>query len=670
VHEETRGNPFFVGEILRHVAEVRPTDGVEVNLEQLGIPEGVREVVSRRLMRLSEDAIQVLTVAAVAGPLVTLPLLERVPDASRGPDTLLDALDEAVRARVLLESQRLPGRYTFAHALVRQAVYVDLTAARRGRLHRQVATALEDLYREQLEDHLHELAHHFAQAAPGEEDKAIDYLVRAGDQAQSKLAYDQALTHYRQALELIEPFHDPDHVRRRCEVTISLGEAQRRAGYRAFRDTLLDGARGAQELADPELLARAALANNRGFFSSTGEVDDERVGSLRAALAAYDPAPSAVRARLLSQLGEELIFGGDWEQRRRYSDEALEMARGLDHPGTLGVVLCQRVATIWHASTLQDRAECAEEAAAIGQALEDPLLTYYGVTYCGSAALERGDLATADRHFEAQHRLATTLRQPILRWYDLVMRAKRELVAGSLPDAEKLALEGFEAGQEAGQPDAFQLFAAQLFVIRMHQGRLGELADAMQNAPRRSGRSRTVPLLVQAFMATIYCEIGRENDAQAPYERLMSGGLDDIPYDFSWLPVVALASAACARLGDRARAERLLEVLAPYRGSYVDGGSSWLGSAERYAGLLHASLERWDEASACFEAAIDAHAVVGAQAWLARTELDYARMLRARGRDEDAARAAELAGLGAEHASAVGADPTAVDVDVEASNEV
>jgi tetratricopeptide (TPR) repeat protein len=543
-------------------------------------------------------------------------------------------------------------------------VYLDLTAARRGRLHRQVAGALEELYSDALEEHLHELAHHFAQAAPGEEDKAIGYLVRAGDQAQAKLAYDQALTHYRQALELLEAFHDLGHVRRRVEVTISLGEAQRRAGYRAFRDTLLDGARGARELGDPELLARAALANNRGFFSSTGEVDAERVRALEDALEAFDPAPSATRARLLSQLGVELIFGADWELRCRYSDEAVAMARAVGDPGTLAVVLAQRVATQWHASTLEDRIASAAEASQIAHALEDPLLIYYAESYSAHAALEEGDLARADRHLERQDRLAGTLREPILRWYDLVPRAKRELIAGSVAEADRLATKAFEAGQEAGQPDAFHLFAAQLLVIRMHQGRLDELAAALANVPPRAGRSRTVPLLDQAYRATIYCELGREQEALASYERLMAHDLEDVPHDFSWLPVAALAAGACAALADVDRAARLIAMLEPYRGRYVDMGSSWLGSTDRYLGLLYVCLGRVDRAEECFRDAIAAHRSLGALAWLARTQLDYARVLRERGLPPDLAAAAELSQEAVERARSLGLDSILARADV------
>jgi len=644
VHDETQGNPFFVGEIIRHVAEAatEPGSAGELDLAQLGIPDGVREVVSRRLMRLSEDATRVLTVAAVVGPTVTLPLLERIPDAGATPDALLDALDEGVRARVLVESERLRGRYAFAHALVRQAVYADLTAARRGRLHRQVGEALEVLYGSDLEQHLHELAHHFAQAAAGEEDKAIGYLIRAGDQAQIKLAYEQALTHYRQALELLEDFQDGAHLRRRVEVTISLGEAQLRAGYRASRDTLLDGARGALELGDADLLARAALANNRGFFSSAGEVDDERVHWLEEALDAYDPAPSTVRARLLGQLAVELTFRGDWELRRRHSDAAVAMARELGDPGTLAMVLCQRIAALSHASTAAQRIADGDEATRIANELEDPLLLYHAETYRGFAALEVGDLEGADVHIERQHRLAVRLRQPILNWYDLVIRAKRELVTGSLAEADRLALEGLAVGREAGQPDAFRWFAAQLFVIRMHQGRLEELVDALAGAPRRAGRSRTVPLLTQAFLATSFTELGREEEARAAYERLMSHDLADAPYDFSWLPVIALGAGAAARLGDRPRAEGLIRTLAPYRDRYVDMGCSWLGSAAHYLGLLHACLGDIAEAEGCFREALTAERALGSRAWIARTKLEYARSLRERGLEADIERAAEL----------------------------
>lgn len=656
VHEETQGNPFFVGEILRHLAESQtdeePTEG-QLDVHRLGIPESVREVVSRRLMRLSEDAMRALTVAAVAGPRFSLEVLERIPEACRDADTLLDALDEAVGARVVVESSGHGGRYAFVHSLMRQAIYSDLTAARRGRLHRRVAEALEQLYSSSIEAHLPELAHHFSQAAPGTEPRALGYIRRAGDQAEAQLAHDQAVTYYRQALELLEADVEPadatsgsegptSREHEACEVTIALGEAQRRAGYRSYRETLLQGARRAQRIGDRDLLARAALANNRGFFSSTGEVDDERVAILEAALETREEERSATRALLLSQLGVELIFRGDWEARIARSDEALALARTLEDPTTLALVLCHRVITLWGPDTLEERAQSANEAGSLAEALGDPQLTFYAAAYRAHAGMEAGDLAAADAALAVVHSVASELREPILQWYDLITRSKRELLGGTLEDTERLAQAGLEAGHRAGQQDAFFLFAAQLLVVRMHQGRLGELASAIGGGERRLEGSRSIPLLTHAYLATIHFQAGDETAARRSFERLMGNDLEDLPNDFAWLPVVALASMICAGLGDRERAETLLALLEPYAERFVDMGSSWLGAASHYLGLLCSALERDEQATAYFERALEAHGRLGGRVWLAHTQIELADHLQRGGGPEQAERAAAL----------------------------
>ena len=94
---------------------------------------------------------------------------------------MLDALDEAVAARVLAEVPGAVGRYSFSHALIRQTLYDELTTTRRVRLHRRIGEVLETQYGANAEPHLAELAYHFFQAAPGGDvDKAIHYSVRAG----------------------------------------------------------------------------------------------------------------------------------------------------------------------------------------------------------------------------------------------------------------------------------------------------------------------------------------------------------------------------------------------------------------------------------------------------------------------------------------------------------
>ena len=107
--------------------------------------------------------------------------------------------------------------------------------------------------------------------------KAIRYHAQAGDAALDQLDSDQAADYFRQALLLLERVGPSTESRSlRADLLCSLGEAQRRADWPEYRQTLLDAADLALELGDTDRLARAALANSRGFFSVTWGVDAER----------------------------------------------------------------------------------------------------------------------------------------------------------------------------------------------------------------------------------------------------------------------------------------------------------------------------------------------------------------------------------------------------------
>ncbi len=142
LHTETEGNPFFVGEVLRHLAEsgaiVQDDEGhwtTSGAVADFGIPEGVREVVGRRLSRLSDAVNRALAIGAVIGPTFDLATIE----GAGGPagDELFDALDEATQFGLIREAPDAPGRYAFAHALVRASLYEELTTNRRVRMHWQ-----------------------------------------------------------------------------------------------------------------------------------------------------------------------------------------------------------------------------------------------------------------------------------------------------------------------------------------------------------------------------------------------------------------------------------------------------------------------------------------------------------------------------------------------------
>jgi tetratricopeptide (TPR) repeat protein len=194
----TEGNPLFLLELVRLLAQEGALD--EAAEWPRGLPEGVRAVIARRLARLSDPCNEVLRLAAVSGRRFGLPALAAV-RGEGGEDEVLEALEEALAARVVEEEPGAPGRYLFSHALIRETLLEELSAVRRARLHARMGAALEELHGAAAGAHAAELLHHFAEAAPvlGPE-PVVRYGALAGEAALAARAYDEAAARFRQAL--------------------------------------------------------------------------------------------------------------------------------------------------------------------------------------------------------------------------------------------------------------------------------------------------------------------------------------------------------------------------------------------------------------------------------------------------------------------------------------
>jgi predicted ATPase len=168
IHSETRGNPFFIEELLRHLEdEVQSTRGgdwtASTELSEISIPEGVRQVVGRRLDRLSDDTQRLLTHASVftgGFDYIVLPFLTELPD-----DALLNAIDEALAAKMLEPSRNGLERYDFVHSIVRHALSDTWNPSRRVRLHRRAAEAIAAAYAGREREHAAELAVQYHRSA-------------------------------------------------------------------------------------------------------------------------------------------------------------------------------------------------------------------------------------------------------------------------------------------------------------------------------------------------------------------------------------------------------------------------------------------------------------------------------------------------------------------------
>ncbi|MFN2608522.1 MAG: BTAD domain-containing putative transcriptional regulator [Acidimicrobiales bacterium] len=638
LHAETDGNPFFLAEILLHLVETSAVfrrDGRWVAaspLADVDLPTSVRELIGKRLARLGPPAARAVAVGAIVGSTFDLDLLERIPEAADDPDSLLDALDLAVGAVLVVEVAERPGTYAFAHNTVRQVVLSTLTAARRARLHRRVGETLESL--PDADAHLGALARHFAGA--GDVARATEYALRAGRQALDQLAFEAAVDHFQAGLAALAGTAAPD-VGRRAELSLAVADARALAGDRAGGvAAATTAAADARSLASADLLARAAMV--RASLGVAGRPDAD-VGPLcEEALAALGDEPTVLRARLLARLA---IHRALWEGRRvaaeELAEEALGLARGIGDPGALHLAVSVRAVTLVGSPQVDLRLDLAEELVAAAEAAGDRVMRAGGFRLRALARLERGDVAGFGDDLGRVEALAATLRRrqylsEAARW-----RAMLALFEGRWADAE---VHGAEMLAQAGDDvNARSARVCQAFVAGRDRGRLDEARQAA------AAGCQDVPGLValRAVVALADAESGRVGQARAELDRLSADRFAAIPRDFTWTASLSTLAELCHALDDGERAGRLFDLLLPHRGHLVvmGWGDACAGAVDRYLGTLAATAGRDGEAEPFFDAALALETATGSAPAGARTRLAWGRVLaRRRGRgDADRARA-------------------------------
>jgi DNA-binding SARP family transcriptional activator len=394
VADRCGGNPFFITELLRLLQSERGLGGPDAAAAaRRDIPVGVRDVLRARLARLPEQTGTVLMVAAVAGRGFDLDLIEAMTGLEDEP--ALDAAEAAVLAGLLLEDDRAAGRYRFAHALVRETIYEDISRARRARLHARVADALLAV-RGPVPGPAAEMAYHSWEAAPviGAA-RALPYLLRAGEQAAAQLAYEAADEQFARALELVGQLPpSPQATDQEIRIAARLGTVRlmlrgyadpdtARALSRARSLAVRAGRRG--EPAD----GRWALFMSRLLRSELGPVQEFGAELITLGSERNDPALLSAGHR---QVGVVALFRGDFQDAQRHLEHALAASRDIA-PGVPGddpvepALACQGALGVVRAYQGQAGAALRLTGQAVGSArrLGDPLSLVFAL-FCDAWA--------------------------------------------------------------------------------------------------------------------------------------------------------------------------------------------------------------------------------------------------------------------------------------------
>jgi DNA-binding SARP family transcriptional activator/tetratricopeptide (TPR) repeat protein len=650
LHRETEGNPFFIEEVLRHLIEADAVEGTEwgrlASFTELGIPDGVREAIERRLATLSPAARRIVTMAAAIGRSFSIEVLDAL--AELPGERLLEALEEATERRIVEEDAGALGRYTFAHALIRETLYASLSGPRRVGLHRRIGAILEQQHAGATEPPLGELAYHFVEAAePGAAAKAVDYSVGAARRALAALAYEEAVGHFDRALEALQLSKSPDEATR-CELMLGLGESHSKASeFEHSRAAFQAAAELARTAGLGEHLARAALGLARGWIEQ-GTADPAIIGLLQEALAALPETRTALRARLLGRLAMELHFSNDPERCQALARQAVTLARELGDPSTLAFALNAHHWAQRGQDAVGELLAIADQIIRHAEGSGELELALQGHSWRLVDLLELGRAEEIDDEIEACASLADRLGQPFYRSWVAGLHPMRALMTGRFSDAERLAMDALAAAESAGNWNGITASRVQLAWCWKDIGRAADRAAEVERFVQQEVLTRPLSGGAAAVwngnLALFMAEAGLGARAREYLDRVADCDDSELTQNVDGRSGAALAAEACALLADERLAPRFYELLLPREGLCILGGRGvyFRGAVARYLGLLAATLGRTDDAVRHLEDALQTNTRAQAPPWIARSLFELARALLARGRPDDELRAVDL----------------------------
>ena len=607
VEQESGGNALFACELLQAIGDEGSSP-----LERP--PASLRMLIAGRAHALGSRAFEQLSAAAVFGREFAPALVATALEAEQ--NGFEDSMRAAERAGLIAASPAA-GEYSFSHAIVARCLYEEQAPGPRGRLHRRIAELLEADGEGAGESRAAQLAHHWQRAEPADRDRAARWCAAAGRLAVRGYDHEVAAGWFEQALELrgasIEDGDDFEH----CDLLTDLGIALRFSDQGRSRECLLAAARLADRLDDVERLARAAVANNRGFVSHVGAFDRERGAMLGRAAERLDTS-SPEAALVLAQLALELTFSPQVERRRWLADRALEAARAGGDRRILAQVLIRCLIARWGPDNPEERIAIAAESIEIGAQLDEPLDLFHALHWQAVAQVEVGEIAAAARTLYEQEQIATRVGDATARWLCDCSASVHLALRGKLTEAEARAQRAVEGARSSSQPDALPFYVSQIASIRWQQGRLAELAPLLSRALDEYPG-------IPAFRSLATLANAVAGEKALANEILATDAVTDfadIPRDPIWIAAATTYAHAIAELEDPAAATRLRPVLEPYRGRLAMTTVSIWGLVDHALGRLELLLGERQAGQRSLRTAAAAYAVMPAPLWKAQAEAD------------------------------------------------
>jgi len=658
VERRSEGNPLFIAQVARMLASGSGT------VDDVDVPAGIRQTIRRQITQLTQSATvsgagddkgaalpagptasEVLATAAVLAAGLEPGLVAQILGASA--ESVSGVLDRAARAGVLRASSALPQRYVFVHALIREALYGELSPRGRAEVHRSVAAVLEQLpWRAQASNA--ELAHHYLRAIPAETGagegsgialRAVEYAGLAGRDALCALAYEEAAAHFQQALEALARAPEVPPASR-CELLLGLAEALINSGATQRAEPhLRDALRLARQSGAARQLAAAALLSTAHLDFNAP--DESAAALLREAADAVGTEAPALRARTLARLA--VALAADPDAACAAAGQAVQAARQSGDPGALAAALGARQHVLWGTQDPAGALAGATEIVAAARTAGDPGRELDGHVLRLTHLLESCDGPAAQRELAQVERLAGLLRQPLARLVACSRRSTLAALDGDFPLAASQARLAWDIGRRAGLPDAEAVLWGQLFAVWLETELPDGDEEQMEQILRGLVARSHLAAAHAAALVLIEAEHGAWDQARGRFGELATAGVAAMRPDMVYVWALAMLARGCCVLGSRQHAMHLYQGLLPFadQAAVAAGAVMCAGSVSRYLGGLATLSGHTAAAEEHFQAAIAHHRRLGARPLLARTLYEYAQLLSARAAGSDLARAAE-----------------------------
>jgi tetratricopeptide (TPR) repeat protein len=634
VHRQTEGNPLFVQEVVRYLAEEglitrkeggwRPTKDTPL---EMSIPEGLRDVIGKRLSRLSPECNQLLAIASVIGREFALETLKAV--AGINEDVFVNALKEAVRLSILEERfQRGAVRYRFTHAFFRQTLYEEMIAPQRLKLHRRVAHSLETLYAKRLEEHATELAEHFSHSTdPADLARAVSYAEMGAKRATDVYASGEAVRLLEQALK-VQAVLDFEDKAKRCELLLALGDALLLSGeHQRVVSTEAPEALGlAEAIGDNTRASRACLLAMKGLvIYGTVLMPSAEAVEWAARADRYAEPETIERAWADCMLGHVKLSGGrSVKEGMDLLSRALALAHRLGDPDTYWWIagFWLQLGATGHD---QERLRLAEELVGQSRHGVNLLTLAWTLWFVVQTFLEFGQRQRAEEIMTEMKTLAERSGQPNLLVLSMVNDAIMAIWDGRLEEAVAARRRILARAEELGTLEFAVVWTSWILRARVHLGNAGRALEANLQGSIDQLQNAATGLMIGFCLAHLgrYAEVADmlEDWVLARPANPLVGSAED-EYATS-ADAVLLENAVTA--GHRQAGEVLLRRLA--RSSGRTSGLWLTTCAGRHMGAAAALLGRPDEARKYYQEAVKACMEMKFRPELALTRLQLAELL-------------------------------------------